>query len=159
MKKIISSLLLLFTCFNLHAQETTHLLELGRGIVVHVVNGEAVENGVFNDNNQLILNQAENQLLLTLEQPIPYNTMKEKYRSNLIVLTFELTSSNATLSYPLFRDKADARAFEQELNFEFIDTEKSSIRFVADTIATTGFVGFEDFVGILKEYNRKQQEQ
>ncbi|GMQ47413.1 DUF2057 family protein [Vibrio sp. 10N] len=153
MKKIVIALMTLLVACGVKASEDS-VLSLSRGIVVHVVNGKAVDKEWLVSQQLLNLPAGENQILVTLEQPVPYNTMKEKHRSNPIVLEFTLPEGESELSYRLFRDKADARAFEQSLDFSLLDTIGSPIDFDATVLHTSGFVGFEDFLELIRQHNK-----
>lgn len=159
MKNIAITLMAIFISFGTQAssvpanEEST--VSLSRGIVVHVVNGQVVDKEWLVSQQLLRLPTGDNQILVTLEQPIPYNTMKEKHRSNPIVLEFSLPKGKSQLSYRLFRDKADARHFEKHLDFSLSDESAKPIEFAATVLQTSGFVGFEDFLGLIEHHNLK----
>ncbi|GAL32966.1 hypothetical protein JCM19240_6398 [Vibrio maritimus] len=153
MKKLVVALITLLVACGVKASEGSSL-SLSRGIVVHVVNGKAVDKEWLVSQQLLTLPAGANQILVTLEQPIPYNTMKEKHRSNPIVLEFALAKGESQLSYRLFRDKADARKFEQSLDFTLLDASDSLIDFEATVLHASGFVGFEDFLKLIDQHNQ-----
>jgi uncharacterized protein YccT (UPF0319 family) len=70
------------------------------------------------------------------------------------VLEFAFLKGKRELSYRLFRDKADARAFEQSLDFSLLDTTGSPIDFDVTVLHASGFVGFEDFLELIRQYNQ-----
>nr|WP_112480631.1 DUF2057 family protein [Vibrio variabilis] len=95
MKKIVIALMTLLVACGVQANEDS-VLSLSRGIVVHVVNSKEVDKEWLVSQQLLNLPAGDNQILVTLEQPVPYNTMKEKHRSNPIVLEFTLPKGESS---------------------------------------------------------------
>ncbi|WP_261817759.1 DUF2057 family protein [Vibrio gallicus] len=123
-----------------------------------LVNGEKpnIEGGFFSSDKKVTLPDGENQIVFRYIPTFKNGKDREQYTSNVVISKFTATDAELQFEFPKYRNVKDAERFDKSPDWKLIDSNKTSINFVQDTLVHHGMQIGRDFEAEAVRYNATQ---
>lgn len=154
--KLISRLFIIPTLLVAVTAQAEVRLQLGEGVNLHAVNGEAWAGpGVLDAMSPITLDDGTNQLVVELRTELGRNRHDSVIESSdSFVLLFRAEDQDLVLSAPDIESRNELEAFNTNPEWQLKDRQGNDISFELAVLEKTGFQLVRDYEDEIAEFNR-----
>ncbi|WP_407332850.1 DUF2057 family protein [Enterovibrio sp. 27052020O] len=147
----LTSLFSMLLPLSVAAEVTLHV---NNNVELLAYNGQSHKSSMFGKQEPITLDNGTQQLAFRYVESFEEGKDITFIKSDVLIVTFDANDKDVYFAFPKHKNKRQARAFNENPNFQLVDDTNSPIAFEQNKLMKNGFQLSRDYLAELSRFNQ-----